>query len=33
MNDAATAASAVAKPLGKYRWGICALLFFIITIN
>ena len=23
----------VAKPLGRYRWGICALLFFVITIN
>lgn len=22
-----------AKPLGRYRWGICALLFFVITIN
>lgn len=21
------------KPLGRYRWGICALLFFVITIN
>ena len=25
--------SAPAKPLGKYRWGICAILFFVITIN
>ncbi|WP_054117232.1 MFS transporter [Porphyrobacter sp. AAP60] len=21
------------KPVGRYRWGICALLFFVITIN
>ena len=21
------------KPAGKYRWGICALIFFVITIN
>lgn len=21
------------KPLGRYRWGICAILFFVITIN
>ncbi len=25
--------AAAAKPLGRYRWGICALLFFVITIN
>tara|TARA_B100000678_G_scaffold289194_1_gene299218 strand:- start:2725 stop:4029 length:1305 start_codon:yes stop_codon:yes gene_type:complete len=25
--------AARAKPLGRYRWGICALLFFVITIN
>ena len=25
--------SILAKPLGRYRWGICALLFFVITIN
>lgn len=28
-----TEAAMVAKPLGRYRWGICALLFFVITIN
>ena len=25
--------ASMAKPLGRYRWGICALLFFVITIN
>jgi MFS transporter, ACS family, hexuronate transporter len=25
--------AAIAKPLGRYRWGICALLFAVITIN
>lgn len=24
---------AAARPGGRYRWGICALLFFVITIN
>ncbi len=33
MTSAAGSMSALAKPLGKYRWGICALLFFVITIN
>ena len=23
----------IAKPIGRYRWGICALLFAVITIN
>ncbi len=23
----------LARPIGRYRWGICALLFFVITIN
>ncbi len=27
------AATGLQKPLGKYRWGICAMLFFVITIN
>ena len=27
------AAGAISRPLGRYRWGICALLFFVITIN
>lgn len=27
------ATAAMARPLGRYRWGICALLFFVITIN
>jgi ACS family hexuronate transporter-like MFS transporter len=27
------AAQGPQKPLGKYRWGICAMLFFVITIN
>ncbi|WP_427968254.1 MFS transporter [Altererythrobacter sp.] len=26
-------AQSLAKPMGRYRWGICALLFFVITIN
>ena len=26
-------ASTMARPLGRYRWGICALLFLVITIN
>ena len=26
-------ASAMVRPLGRYRWGICALLFLVITIN
>ncbi len=26
-------AKGLKKPLGKYRWGICAMLFFVITIN
>ena len=30
-NAAGTAA--LGKPAGRYRWGICALLFFVITIN
>ena len=25
--------SAIARPAGRYRWGVCALLFFVITIN
>lgn len=36
MNVAATgSASAIgmAKPQGRYRWAICAILFFVITIN
>lgn len=24
---------AMSKPAGRYRWGICAMLFFVITIN
>ncbi|MXO85837.1 MFS transporter [Altererythrobacter aurantiacus] len=28
-----TTAETISKPLGRYRWGICALLFFVITIN
>lgn len=24
---------AAGKPSGRYRWGVCALLFFVITIN
>lgn len=27
------AATSPGKPKGRYRWGICALLFFVITIN
>ena len=23
----------MAKPAGRYRWAICAILFFVITIN
>lgn len=27
------AIATLTKPMGRYRWGICALLFFVITIN
>ncbi|MFB0612898.1 MFS transporter [Aurantiacibacter poecillastricola] len=33
MTAAAGTMSNLSRPLGKYRWGICALLFFVITIN
>ena len=23
----------LARPAGRYRWGICALLFAVITVN
>ncbi|WP_199799083.1 MFS transporter [Porphyrobacter sp. YT40] len=28
-----SASASPEKPKGRYRWGICALLFFVITIN
>ena len=33
MSTAASSAAGLTRPLGNYRWGICALLFFVITIN
>jgi MFS transporter, ACS family, hexuronate transporter len=33
MTAAATTANAIPRAGGRYRWAICALLFFVITIN
>ena len=33
MTEAAAAPPVIANPGGRYRWAICALLFFVITIN
>ncbi|MGB3378059.1 MAG: MFS transporter [Allopontixanthobacter sediminis] len=33
VSNEAKSVSGFIKPLGRYRWGICALLFFVITIN
>jgi ACS family hexuronate transporter-like MFS transporter len=33
MNATAAAPQVITTPGGRYRWAICALLFFVITIN
>lgn len=33
MNASTSGVAGVQKPAGKYRWAICAILFFVITIN